>query len=279
MTSAAERMTPTRRDFLWRAGGGFGSVALTALLAEDGFFGHSARAAMTRLPHHPAKAKAVICLFMYGGASHLETFDPKPELTRRSGQPLPNLDKDPLFKVRHPGKLLGSLCKFRKHGQSGIEVSDFYPHLAQRADDLCILRGMRADSFAHGSALLQMNTGYLRLGYPSLGSWISYGLGTLNQNLPAFVVLLDPRGGPIAGPSNWNQGFMPAAHQGTQFRVQGDPILNLSPPHSVSAEQQRNQLDLLGELNREGCPPPWPVDQRGTPESAGRVLRRTAEHE
>ncbi|HTU93202.1 MAG TPA: DUF1501 domain-containing protein [Gemmataceae bacterium] len=246
-----------RRDFLWRAGSGFGSVALTALLAQDGFFGPAARAAAAgdtplapRLPHHPATAKAVICLFMYGGVSHLETFDPKPELNRRSGEPLPSLESDPLFKVRHPGKLLGSRCRFRKHGQSGIEVSELFSHLAQRIDDLCILRGMRADSFAHGSGLLQMNTGYLRLGYPSLGSWISYGLGTLNQNLPAFVVMLDPRGGPISGPPNWNQGFMPAAYQGTQFRVQGDPILNLSPPDGVSAKQQRNQLDLLAELNR-----------------------------
>jgi hypothetical protein len=243
-----------RRDFLWRAGGGFGSVALTALLAEEGFFGRAAASgdssSKPRLPHHPATAKAVICLFMYGGVSHLETFDSKPELTRRSGQPLPNLDNDPLFKVRNPGKLLGSLCKFQNHGQSGVEISDFYPHLARRVDDLCILRGMRSDSFAHGSGLLQMNTGYLRLGYPSLGSWISYGLGTLNHNLPSFVVLLDPRGGPISGPSNWNQGFMPAAYQGTQFRVQGDPILNLSPPKGVSSEQQRNQLDLLAELNK-----------------------------
>jgi hypothetical protein len=257
MSSAADGIATTRREFLWRAGGGFGAVALTTLLAEDGFFGPAARAAASgdaplapRQPHHPATAKAVICLFMYGGVSHLETFDPKPELNRRSGQSLPNLDRDPLFKVRNPGTLLGSLCKFRKYGQSGIEVSDFFPHLAHRIDDVCILRGMRADSFAHGSGLLQMNTGYLRLGYPSLGSWISYGLGTLNQNLPAFVVMLDPRGGPISGPPNWNQGFMPAAHQGTQLRVQGDPILNLSPPKGVSAKQQRNQLDLLAELNR-----------------------------
>ncbi len=270
MGDATHFNAPTRRDFLWRAGGGFGSLALTALLAEDGFFNSSARAATgdslaPRLPHRSATAKAIICLFMYGGVSHLETFDPKPELNRRSGQAMPNLDRDPLFKVRHPGKLLGSVSKFRKHGQSGIEVSEFFPHLAQRVDDLCILRGMRADSFAHGSGLLQMNTGYLRLGYPSLGSWVSYGLGTLNQNLPAYVVMLDPRGGPISGPPNWNQGFMPAAYQGTQFRVQGDPILNLSPPGEVSAKQQRNQLDLLGELNRR--------HQQATPDNSELAAR------
>jgi hypothetical protein len=241
-----------RRQFLWQVGGGFAGVALTALLAEDGFFGRSAHAAgeSPRTPHHPATAKAVICLFMYGGVSHLETWDPKPELTRRSGQAMPNLDRDPLFQARRPGKLLGSLCKFRKQGQSGIEVSDLYPHLGKRVDDLCVLRGMCTDSFAHGSGLLQMNTGYLRQGYPALGSWVGYGLGTMNRNLPSFVVLLDPRGGPISGPPNWNQGFMPAAYQGTPFRVQGDPILNLSPPAGISSAQQRQQLDLLADFNR-----------------------------
>jgi hypothetical protein len=262
---------------LWQLGGGFGGVALTALLAEDGFFGSPARAAgagdnptSPRLPHHPATAKTVICLFMYGGVSHLETFDPKPELTRRSGQPMPNLDRDPLFQARHPGTLLGSRCKFRKHGQSGIEVSDLFPHVARRVDDLCVLRGMRAESFAHGSGLLQMNTGYLRQGYPSLGSWIGYGLGTMNRNLPAFVVMLDPRGGPISGPPNWNQGFMPAAYQGTQFRVQGDPILNLSPPRGISAAQQRQQLDLLGQLNQR--------HQQASPDN-NELAARTASYE
>jgi hypothetical protein len=250
----------TRREFLWEAGGGFAGLALTALLSDDGFFQNTARGGevapsrdnpvLARRPHHAAKAKAVICLFMYGGVSQVDTWDPKPELSKYSGKAMPNLDRDPLFKVRKPGTLLGSSRKFTKHGQSGIEVSDFYPHLAQRVDDLAVIRGMYADSFAHGSGLLQMNTGYLRQGYPCLGSWVSYGLGTVNQNLPAFVVMLDQRGGPISGPPNWGAGFMPAAHQGTQLRVQGDPILYLSPPAGVSTAQQRNQLDLLNELNR-----------------------------
>src|SRR5579884_334376 len=269
MTKAADGFASMRRDFLWQAGGGFGAVALTALLADDGFFARAGSVGdnplMPRPTHHPTTAKAVICLFMYGGVSHLETFDPKPELNRRSGQAMPNLDSDPLFKIRHPGKLLGSLCKFRKYGQSGIEVSDFFPHLARRVDDLCILRGMRADSFAHGSGLLQMNTGYLRQGYPSLGSWISYGLGTESANLPAFVVMLDHRGGPIGGPPNWGNGLMPAAYQGTQFRVSGDPIINLSPPPGVSEKQQRNQLDLLAELNRR--------HQQATPDNSELTAR------
>jgi uncharacterized protein (DUF1501 family) len=125
-----------------------------------------------------------------------------------------------------------------------------YLNLAQRVDDLAIIRGTYTDSFAHGSGLLQMNTGYLRQGYPSLGSWVTYGLGTVNQNLPAYVVLLDHRGGPISGPPNWAQGFMPAAYQGTQFRTSGEPILHLSPPAGTSKSQQRNQLDLLNQLNQ-----------------------------
>ncbi len=186
---------------------------------------------------------------MYGGVSQVDTWDPKPELTRRNGQRMPDLDSDPLLKVRNPGTLLASPRKFKKAGKSGVEVSDLYPHLAERVDDLCVLRGCWTNSFAHGSGLLQMNTGYLRQGQPSLGSWVSYGLGTVNQNLPAFVVMLDHRGGPIGGPPNWGHGYMPAAYQGTQFRVSGDPILHLTPPPGVSAAQQRQQLDLLGELN------------------------------
>src|SRR5262249_40433833 len=187
----------TRREFLWQAGGGFAGLALTALLTEDGFFAPAAQAAAPddplapRKPHHEAKAKAGICLFMYGGVSQVDTWDPKPELTRRNGQAMPNLDSDPLFKVRNPGTLLASSRKFAKHGQAGIEVSDLYPHLAEWVDDMAVVRGTYADSFAHGSGLLQMNTGYLRQGYPCLGSWVSYGLGTVNQNLPAFVVMLD----------------------------------------------------------------------------------------
>src|SRR5205085_12082527 len=126
-----------------------------------------------------------------------------------------------------------------------------YPHLSRCVDDLAVIRGTYAYSFAHGSGLLQMNTGYLRQGYPSLGSWVTYGLGTENQNLPAFVVMLDHRGGPITGPPNWGSGFMPAAFQGTQFRTAADPILNLAPPAGVNVADQRKQLDLLNRLNQE----------------------------
>lgn len=229
------------------------ATALTFLLGQEGYFGTPASAAPAptrnplapHAPHFPGKAKRVIFIFNYGGVSQVDTFDPKPELTKRSGQPIPNLDSDPTFKSRNPGTLLGSTRKFQRYGQSGIEVSDLFPNVARHIDDIAVIRSMYADSFAHGSGLLQMNTGFVRQGYPSLGSWVTYGLGTENQNLPAFVVLLDHRGGPISGPPNWASGFMPATFQGTQFRTTGDPILNMKPPEGVSSQQERQQLDLL----------------------------------
>ena len=250
----------TRREFLWQAGGGFVGTALTALLAQDGFFNGLARAADTtaaspspltpKPPHFPAKARNVIFLFMYGGPSHVDLFDPKPELVKRHGQPMPFNENDPVLKARNFGTLLGSKRVFPKSGQSGVEISELYPHLAKRIDDLAVIRSTWADSFAHGSGLLQMNTGFIRQGYPSLGSWLTYGLGSANQNLPGFVVLLDQRGGPITGPPNWSSGFMPATFQGTQFRVTGEPVLNLQPGDGVTPAQQRQQLDLLARFNQ-----------------------------
>ncbi|HVC94139.1 MAG TPA: DUF1501 domain-containing protein [Pirellulales bacterium] len=258
LTAGFPRLTPcgrTRREFLWQAGGGFVGTALTWLLANEGFVAE-ARASdrpltsplVPKPPHFAPKAKSCIFLFMYGGPSQVDLFDPKPELTRHHGQPIPNLDNDPLFKSRNPGTLLGSSRKFAKHGQSGVEVSDLFPHLARSIDDIAIIRSCHADSFAHGSGLLQMNTGFVRQGYPSLGSWVTYGLGTVNQDLPAYVVLLDHRGGPIGGAPNWSAGFMPAAFQGTQFRTTGDPLIDLKPPGHVTRAQQRGQLDLLRRL-------------------------------
>ncbi len=259
------RLTPcglSRREFLWESAGGFVGTALATLLAEDGFFARSAAASEAessaaaggamapKNPHFPAKAKACIVLFMYGGVSQVDTFDPKKELTRHHGKPIPALESDPLLKVRNPGKLLESSRTFARHGQAGTTVSDLFPHLAGRIDDIAVIRSMYTDSFAHGSGLLQMNTGYLRQGFPSLGSWVTYGLGTVNRNLPGYVVLLDQRGGPISGPPNWGSGFMPATYQGTLFRPSGDLILNLLPPDGTSAAQQRNQLDLLAKLGQ-----------------------------
>ncbi len=253
------RMTPcgrTRREFLWETGGGFFGTALTFLLARDGFFGNPAQAAQgaasplaPKKPHFPPRAKSCIFLFMYGGPSQVDTWDPKPELNKWHGQPMPNLESDPLLKVRKPGTLLGSEHKFTPSGESGIEVSDLYPNLSKRIDDIAVIRSTYADSFAHGSGLLQMNTGSIRQGFPSLGSWLTYGLGTENEDLPGFVVMLDHRGGPISGPPNWGAGFMPATFQGTRFRTTGDPVLFLEPPEGVTRAQQRHQLDLLRKLH------------------------------
>ncbi len=252
----------TRREFFWESAGGFAGTALATILADQGFFSHRARASepeasaasalSPKKPHFPAKAKSCIVLFMYGGVSQVDTFDPKLDLTKHNGKPIPTLESDPQLKVRNPGMLLGSTRTFARHGQAGTVISDLYPNLARRLDDIAVIRSMHTDSFAHGSGLLQMNTGFLRQGYPSLGSWVTYGLGTLNQNLPGYVVLLDHRGGPISGPPNWGAGFMPATYQGTQFRTNGDPILNLLPPKGISAAQQRHQLDLLGKLGLGG---------------------------
>ncbi|WP_422930594.1 DUF1501 domain-containing protein [Singulisphaera sp. PoT] len=247
-------MTPcgrTRREFLWQTGAGFTGLALASLLQEDGFF-KRARASeaedplMPKVPHFEAKAKSVIFLFMYGGPSQVDLFDPKPELNSKHGKTKKiEVRKDSFSDVT----LLGSTRKFAKHGQSGVEVSDLFPNLAKCVDDMAIVRSMYADSFAHGSAMLQMNSGSVFQGKPCLGSWVTYGLGTENRDLPSFVVLLDPRGGPIGGAPNWGAGFMPATYQGTQFRTQGDPVLNLSPRAPVTRDEQRTQLDYLAKLN------------------------------
>ena len=248
----------TRREMLWQTGGGFAGTALTWLLAQGGYFAAasptSAHKPHNAPPHFAAKAKRCIFLFMYGGPSQVDTWDPKPMLNRYDGQPIPNLDNDPLLKVRKPGNLLGSTRKFTRMGQSGIEVSDLYPHLGQLVDNIAVVRGTYADSFAHGSGLLQMNTGFIRQGFPSMGSWVSYGLGTENQNLPAFVVMVDHRGGPISGPPNWSSGFMPATFQGTQFRTSGDPVLYLQPAEGVTREQQRQQIALLRKMHESRGP-------------------------
>ena len=275
MSGAIPRLTScgqTRREFLWQTGMGFTGTALTAMLAADGFFRSPAFAADSASPlapkrtHHPAKAKSVIFLFMYGGVSQVDTWDPKPELNKRDGESTPDLSTDPTAKARFGGKLLGSSRKFTPSGESGIPVCDMYPQLARQVDRLAVIRSMYADSFAHGSGLLQMNTGYLRQGFPSVGSWLTYGLGSPNQNLPGFVVMLDWRGGPIGGPPNWGSGFMPATFQGTQFRTSGAPIIDLAPPEGTSTARQRDELDLLATLNRRH------LDQKpGESELAARI--------
>ncbi len=258
----------TRREFLWEVGGGFAGLALVDLLSRDRFFSKPLRAEentsdplgndetvrrhllAAKQPHFPTRIKHCIFLFMNGAPSQVDTFDPKPELDRQDGKPY----QGPL-KVGSNGRPVGYLMKspfpFARHGESGLPISSLFPHTARHADDICVIRSMYTDTAAHASGCLQMNTGSVLIGRPSLGSWLSYGLGTENENLPSFVVMTDPRGGPIGGASNWTAGYMPAAFQGTLFRGQGTPLLDLATPEGISQRSQRETLDLLSRLNVE----------------------------
>ena len=242
----------TRRHFLGQAGG-FGSLALSWMLHQDG----SARAdepvdpLAARPPHAVAKAKRIIYLFMHGGPSHLELFDPKPELQRLAGKPLP--DSFGAVATRRKverNPLLATKRTFKKHGASGLDISDLLPHTAKFADDLAVIRSCWADSVNHPQAVYQMNTGSVLMGKPSLGSWVGYGLGTENRDLPAFVVLPDPAGGIKGGPPAYGSGFLPASYQGTLVRGGESPILDLRPPAGMTADRQRKTLDLIGSLNK-----------------------------
>jgi hypothetical protein len=246
-----------RRDFLTCSGGGFGMLALSAMLQEQGLLAADApdssapNPVAVKQPHFPARAQRIIYLFMAGGPSQVDTFDPKPELTRLHGQTLP-ASFGPVRTRRGVDKnrLLASRRTFTRRGQAGIEISDLFPHLGNCVDDLCILRGCRGDSVTHPESVYLMNTGSILMGRPSLGAWVSFGLGTENQDMPAYVVLPDPAGWVKGGAPAWGNGYMPAAYQGTVFRGGATPLLNLNNPVGVSADQQRRTLDLVGQLNR-----------------------------
>ncbi len=258
-TSAAG-CSESRREFLWQLGAGFGGVALTGLLDRDEFFARRGYAAAAkaessltrplavRAPHFAPRAKSCIFLFMYGGPPSMDTWDYKPELQKRDGQ---TVELETRRHVISKGKLLASRRSFKRCGESGLWCSDAFPHISQHMDDLCVIKSLYADTFAHGSALIQMNSGRVIQGSPTVGSWLTYGLGSENDNLPGYVVMLDPRGGPIAGAANWSSGFMPAAYQGTYLRSRGDPILNLSPRLQTPRARQRAFVDTLERLNRE----------------------------
>jgi hypothetical protein len=243
-----ERPT-SRRDFLARAGGGAGLLALAALAESEG----RSAAPPGRSLHPPATAKSVIWVFLDGGPSHVDLFDPKPTLTRLDGQPLPGTFRRPVTAMGKTAftPLLGSRRKFRRHGRSGLWVSDWYPEIATCADQLAVLRGCHADGLNHVGSVCQMNTGSILGGRPSLGSWALYGLGSVSQNLPGFVVLLDYPEDPPGGGRNWGTGFMPTAYQGTRFRPGKTPILHLRPTDEGAARVQRAKLDFIGQLNHK----------------------------
>ena len=245
---------PSRRAFLSRTGSGLGSIALAHLLNSEGALSPALAAPTNSLaakpPHHPPRARAIIWLFMEGGPSHIDLFDPKPELEKLAGQVTPPSFNLPVTSATgsHRMPLVASQRKWKQHGGSGLWVSDWYPHIAEHVDELAVIRSCWSDGVNHVGANRQMNTGSILGGRPSLGAWTSYGLGSANSDLPAFVVLTDDKT-VRGGSTNWGAGFLPGTYQGTRFRTQGPPILHLQPPSNVTDAQQRSRLDLLRELN------------------------------
>ena len=247
-----------RRDFLCRAGAGFGALALTNLL-QGSLLGaaiqEEARSLkqplLPRRQHFAAKAKSVIFLFMEGGPSQMDLFDPKPMLNELAGKPIPpSFGRVITAMGEFDSPILASKRQWKQHGQSGIWVSDWLPETATCVDDIAVIRSCVADGINHSSGVCQMNTGSILAGRPSLGSWVSYGLGTENQNLPSFVIMQDNPSTVINGPRNWGAGFMPAVYQGTRITAGSEPIANLNPPEGVTPGQQRSKLDFLTQLNR-----------------------------
>lgn len=241
----------SRREFLLRGGAGFGALALSGLLQGDPMPRVGSDAAPPG-PRFAPRAKRVIFLFMEGGPSHLDLFDPKPRLNELAGQPLPSSFARPITAMGEVGSpLLASPRTWKRHCESGLWLSDWLPHTATCADDLCVIRSCWGDGINHSSGICQMNTSSTLAGRPSLGSWVTYGLGTENANLPAFVVMQDNPATVVNGPRNWGSGFMPATYQGVRFSGGSEPVANLNPPDGVSSERQRGKLDLLAAMNRE----------------------------
>ncbi|WP_020472005.1 DUF1501 domain-containing protein [Zavarzinella formosa] len=249
----------TRRAFLSRSAGGVGLFALAHLLQRDGLLAadgpskpgeNPAATLKPRPPHFAPKAKAIISMFMHGGPSHVDLFDPKPELTKNSGKEYKG-DIQYSFVNRANKKLFGSPWKFAKHGQCGTDVSELLPHTAGMVDDLCVIRSMHTGFNGHEVSIRYFHGGIAGVtGRPTMGSWIVYGLGTQAQNLPAYMVLSDPGGPPVDAAHNWSCGFLPPLYQGTVLRPQEPRILNLDAPPEVAGNVQRQNLDLLAELNR-----------------------------
>ncbi len=243
---------PSRRRFLQQAGGGMGSLALLSQLLKPGEASSPTLAEGHEDWFSPqrAKVKRIIWLFMHGGPSHMDLFDPKPLLKKLDGKTIPD-SFGPVRTRRAVARnpLLGPLKPFRPRGESGIEVSDFLPQIAKHVDDLCIVRSMHGDSVNHPQSVYQMNTGSILMGRPSVGSWVAFGLGSENQDLPSFVVLPDPRGGLKGGPPAWGSGFLPATFQGVTMRSGKQPILHLRPPAGISPDQHRESLTLTQRLN------------------------------
>jgi len=264
----------TRRDFFARTSDGLLGAALTHLFCGEFFGGAGVLAGEGGVPmdlkprrgHHPAQAKSVIQLFMNGGPSQMDLFDPKPVLDRMDGQPYPgNVEEIGNQSTANIGVMMGGQYPFARHGESGMWMSDVLPHLSQMADDICLINSMWTDHPNHDNALYKIHSGRLFMGYPTLGAWTVYGLGSENQNLPAYVVLNDPLGLPKNGTRNWTSGFLPPTFQGTRLRPTGSPILNLKPEYeqpSPVTESARALLRQLDEIHRSERPSQPELDAR-----------------
>ncbi len=252
LTNRAGMPYVTRREMLMQAGSGFGALALAGLMAPAATIRAADKPlASTTGTHFPPKAKRVIFLFMEGGPSSIDLFDPKPRLNELAGQKLPSSFKPVILPMgEQDSPLLACNRTWKQHGEGGLWVSDWLPNTAECADDLCVVRSLWGNGLNHSGGVCQMNTGSILAGRPSLGSWVTYGLGSENENLPAFVVLEDKAGQVINGTRNWGTGFMSARYQGTPFQSGEEPIRNLSTPKGVSDERQRQKLALLDQINR-----------------------------
>ncbi|MFP6659717.1 MAG: DUF1501 domain-containing protein, partial [Pirellulales bacterium] len=271
MISPEDSLNLTRRHFLRETAGGLGAIALADLMTADGGLVAAKPAAnplAPRVAHFAPKAKRVIFLFMAAAPSQLDLFTPKPKLQELHGQPVPKMFLEGLEDklIQGSARVFGSPRKFRKMGACGMEFSDYLPNLATCADDLCMIRSMTTSISNHHPAQLLMNCGVTRFGLPSMGSWVTYGLGSASENLPGFVVLLSKNGsGDIGGSALWDNAFLPAAHRGVTFRSKGDPILHLSSPAGVTSRMQRDRLEAIVDLNR------LRRTQRADPEITARI--------
>ncbi|MEX0713065.1 MAG: DUF1501 domain-containing protein [Pirellulales bacterium] len=264
-------LAQTRRQFFSQCGVSLGSVALASLLAQEraaaAVQGSDGAPLSPRPPHFAAKAQRVIYLFMAGGPSHLELFDYKPKLQELDGQVVPPsyVENKRFAFIKNDARLLGTRRKFARHGQSGAELSELLPGLASIADDVCILKAMATDVFNHGPAKLFVNTGSARFGLPSMGSWVTYGIGSESRNLPGFVVLQSGPRGPRGGAPLWGSGFLPTSHQGVPFLLGPEPILNLASPPGFAGQGQADFFDAVRDLNASR------LDVVGDPEIATRI--------
>ncbi|MEO1974467.1 MAG: DUF1501 domain-containing protein, partial [Pirellulaceae bacterium] len=250
----------TRREFLWQTGAGFTGTALAGMLSGDGFLTNQAVAAdgatpwvnpaAPKKPHFEPKATAVIFLYMYGGPSHIDTFDYKPKM---KGMDNKTVDVKTFGRGGHKnqGRIVETPWNFKQYGECGQWVSDLFPHLASVADEMTVINSMVAESANHTPATFQQNTGFQLNGFPVRGSWISYGLGSETEDLPAYVVLPDSRGYPAGGTINWSNGFLPSVYQGVAFNSQGTPIPDLFPPEGINAETDASSRELLAQMNQD----------------------------